>query len=297
MKSNVLYLAIFLSVFLISIKAQVYEKYEDGTTIFINLRTTPPINEGNFGDKLRFWQIRPQKMNRLIRYITNENNGYYIGYLLDYEIINEKQFRVSIKSPDSIDYEEPFKGKFKKRLLTNYPGEIIVNDGDIISLDLLATPGQEVKTQDLILLTRTPLTNRNYFSRLEEPKDFQINDIKLRLADFKVSINGISLKQKSFYDVQGHILAFRFKGRGEIYLSLFPQKGFNFQKVGTVDGKILSFKIANDTFQIESSSYIWNSNEVRWNLWGYYIPEEKLKDKVPESMDFQGRVINNLRKK
>lgn len=286
-----------LFVFAIQSKAQIYQKYEDGTTILISMRTTPSVTVGDFADKLTFWQERPLNMNRLVRYITNENSGFSVGYVLDYEIINEKQFKVSFKSPESINFEFPFKNKYEKKSLKNYPNEIIVDDGDIIALDLLESPEKEVKTQDLIFFTKKPLTDRNYFSELEEPKDFLINDIKLRLQDFKITINGIPLKQKSVYRVEGHILAFRFKNRGEIYLSLFPQKGYDFQKVGTIDGKAMSFKVNNDIFKVSSLTYIWSSDDVRWNLWGYYIPEEKLKEKLPDSLDYQGRFLSSMPKR
>ena len=283
--------------FSINYYGQIYQKYDDGTTILINLNTTQTINEANFGDKLRMWQIRPPKTNRLVRYITNDNSRYCVGYILEYEIIDDKRFKVSIKPPDFANDEFPFKAKYEFRTLKKYPDNIIVNDGDIIVLDLLENATKDVKTQDLIMLTKKPLTEANYFSELEPPKDFQINDIKLRLEEFKVSINGIPLQQKSLYKVEGHILAFHFKNKGEIYLSLFPQKGYNFQKVGTIDGKELSFKMNNDTVKIVSGPYIWNSEEVKWNLWGYYIPEEQLKEKVPDSLDYQGRIINKMTKK
>lgn len=296
MKSKILYLVLFMFVFSIQIKAQVYDHFEDGTTIYISMRTISPITGGVFADKLRFWQIKIPNRNRLVRYITNENGGFSVGYVLDYEIINEKQFKVSIKSPGSVNFEFPFKGKLENRTLKNYPPDFIVDDGDIFALDLLESPGKEAKSQDLILLTKKWDKNRNYFSGLEEAKDFQINDIKLRLEEFKITINGIPLPQKSFYKVEGHILVFRFKNRGEIYLSLFPQKGFDFQKVGTIDGKAMSFKVNNDIFKITSISYIWNSDDVKWNLWGYYIPEEKLKEKLPDSLDYQGRFLNSMPK-
>lgn len=288
-----IFFVILILAFSINHYSQVIQKYEDGTTILINLDTTQPVTEADFGDKLRMWQIRPPNMNRLVRYITNENNKFYIGYTLDYEIVGDKKYRVSIKPIDRDHDLFPYKSKYQFKELKKYPDEILVSDGDIIVLDLLENSTKEIKTQDLILLTREPLTERNYFSDLQKPKDFQINDIKLRLEEFNISING-KPSQKSLFKVEGHILAFHFKDKGEIYLSLFPQKGYNFQRVGTVDGKVMSFKINNDTYEITSGPYILDDEEVKWNLWGYYVPEEKLKDKVPDSLEFKGKVINRM---
>lgn len=296
MKNKLLLLILLTIILVFSINqyAQIYQKYEDGTTILINLNTTQPINEATFGDKLRMWQIRIPNMNRIVRCITNENSGFYIGYILDYEIVGEKKYKVSIKPIDRANDPFPYKSEFHFRELKQYPGDIIVNDGDIIVLDLLENSTKEIKTQDLILITKEPLTSRNYFSDLQKPKDFQINDIKLRLEEFKVLMNGIPLQQKSLFKVEGHILAFHFKDKGEIFLSLFPQKGYNFQRVGTVDGKVMSFKMNDDTYEINSLLYILDDEEVKWNLWGYYVPEEKLKDKVPDSLEFKGRIINRM---
>lgn len=277
-----------------------YQKYDDGTNIVINLETTSPMIKSNFGDKLRMWQDRIPNTNKLLRYITNDNSGYRIGYILEYESLNENQFKVSIYPPDDSVSNFPFKTKYELRELNNYPKNIIVNDKDIIVLDLLENNSKEIKAQDKIFLTKKGLVRRNYFGDVEQPKDFSVNDIKLHLMEFEITINGETLKQKSGYDVKGHILAFHFKNRGKIFLSLLPQKEFKFQKIGTVSGNYLSFKTNNDAYQIISGSSIWDDededNEVKWNLWGYYIPEERLKDKVPDNLDYRGEIINKLTK-
>lgn len=278
--------------------SQIYQKYDDGTTILINLSTTAPVSRSAFGDKLRMWQVRPPNTNKLVRYITNDNSGYRVGYTLEYESLNNNQFKVSIFPPDDSVSNFPFKTKYELRKLSNYPKDIVINDGDIIVLDLLENNSKDVKAQDKILLTKKALNSRNYFGDLEKPKDFSIDEIKLHLTEFEVKLNDEKLKQKSRYDVKGNILAFHFKNKGKIFLSLLPHQELNFKRIGIISGKYISFKINNDSYQIVSSSYIWDNDdeEVKWNLWGFYIPEEKLKDKVPDDLDYKGEIINQLTK-
>ena len=295
--SKILFI-IWILIFSININSQTYQPFEDGTRVYINLKTSSPLVESDFSDKLRMWQAGTKNANRLERYITNDNSKLCIGYILEYQVVNNSQFKVSLKAPNFEKSEFPFKSSYQYKELKKYPEDIIVNDGDVIILDLLENAKKDFKAQDLIVITKNPLKNHNYFSNLESPKDFKLNDINLHLEEFTVSINGSPLKQKSLYDVKGHIIAFHFKNKGEIYLSLFPQKGYNFQKIGTVDGSVMTFKINGDLYKIVSSPYIWvgdsDSDEVRWNLWGYYVPEEKLKDKVPDSLDYKGRILNSM---
>lgn len=297
---NKLFIFVFVLCSAITSFSQIYQKYDDGTIILINLDTTAPVAKSAFGDKLRMWQVRPPNTNKLVRYITNDNSGYRVGYTLEYECLNNNRFKVSIYPPDDSISNFPYKTKYELRKLSNYPKDIIINDGDVIVLDLLENNSKNIKAQDKILLTKQSLSSRNYFGDLEKPKDFSIDQIKLYLTEFEVMLNGEKLKQKSLFDVKGHILAFHFKNKGKVFLSLFPHQEFNFKKIGTISGKVASFKINSDSYRITSGSSIWDNNddeETKWTLWGFYIPEDKLKDKVPDNLDYKGEIINKLTKR
>jgi hypothetical protein len=254
--------------FFSSIKAQQSSvRFNSGITIAIKTEITPadPTNRtsGNFGYSVS----TSTSENTMHRVLTDKKNKLYFGYDVTVTPQSEKdKFKVSIK-PLSID---PNKLRINlenlaAQVLPKYPDEILIDDGDTITLEILENPQTKVKIFDLVKITTENRSGGNYFSEKKPARDFTIDDVILHVTNFEVFVNGEKIG-KGGGSVSGANIYFYLPERGRFIMSPFPRKGFNLQKIGVVENNKVSFNFNGEEYKFASSSPILGSGG-KWNLW------------------------------
>jgi len=77
---------------------------------------------------------------------------------------------------------------------------------------------------------------------------------------------------KSTSPVAGALVWFYVQGRGRFIFSLAPRDGYEFQKVGIVDGNRIEFTMGADRYEWLSASPILSGGGT-WNLWVLHDPK------------------------
>lgn len=221
--------------------------------------------------------------NSIHRVLIDKKNKLYAGY--DLEITptaDAEQFEVLIK-PLSVNQDIAGaintigdSNNLSLRSIPKYPGKITVKDGDTIALEVLENPQTGEKISDLIKITRKKQESGSYFSDEKMIKGFAINDVKLSIKGFEVYVNGEKVKF-SGGGMIGSVLWVYFPNKGRFIFSPIEQPGYNFQKIGVIDDKQMSFDYEGTNYKLVSNSPILSSG--KWYLWVMadpnYEPSEK----------------------
>lgn len=217
----------------------------------------------------------------------NDTNKTYTGY--DLEIIPQedlKKFKLLIKplsiKPDRHVIKEP---NFTFVPLPKYLGEILVEDGDIITLDIYENPQTKEKITDFVIVTRSKSVGPR-FAEKHIPKNFTIDDVELSVYKFEVKIN-----DKSAYKVGGGAsggnVGIYLPGKGRFIFSPFPREGYAFQKIGEITNNKLSFLYNGEEYTITANSPILG-NGGKWHCWVLaqpdFVPKGEFSSKNDVSM-------------
>lgn len=180
--------------------------------------------------------------------------------------------------------------------LSEYPEPQFVQEGDTLALDVLVNRQTGVKIIDLIKVAnledpqfksaRGRLASRygsggninraSIPSENQSPVDFTVDAIELKLTASKLLINGRSAsseKGSSGYGVTGTLIWFYLPNHGRFILSLTPRDGYNFQKMGTIQGNKINFSLNGNQYDWVSSSPILSVGSRPWNLWVLHDPD------------------------
>jgi hypothetical protein len=91
----------------------------------------------------------------------------------------------------------------------------------------------------------------------EPAHDFKLDDVKFKLADFRLIINGeLRSGESKDLDLEGPLPAFHVPGKGLFILSIMAREGHNFQKIGVAEGKMIIKAIYNEEMSIPKTSPI-----------------------------------------
>jgi hypothetical protein len=205
--------------------------------------------------------------------LINQTTGVFIGYGLQVEPLDQAaRVRVSIKPltaaaingwRESVWVKKlaakwPNKTMTEPQALPRYPAPQVVNLGDSLKLELW-----------LNAATGGVIGDRLRFE-LDAPdpaRAFTLADVHFEFTGFRLSINGeIRSGERSLGGFSGPLPWFAVPGKGRFLISLQPHAGYDFQQIGLVEGKKLSFSEGGD-------GYEWVSNESilptrgRWRVW------------------------------
>lgn len=212
--------------------------------------------------------------NRIIhRVLTDAQQNVVFGY--DLWVSADpltKKFSIAVLPAD-----EAFRRTFLKdstpllptRSFATFPKSTTpqtLDDGDAVSLELLVNQESGVKIVDVVKVTfdRATLHEVNPQSL---PRDFTLDAIELAVNNYQLSINGTVVnKSKSKIGCSGALLWFYVPGRGRFIFSLVPRDGYEFQKIGVLDGNKIEFTANGERYEWVSGASIL-PNGGTWNLW------------------------------
>jgi hypothetical protein len=150
--------------------------------------------------------------------------------------------------------------------LLKYPTPQVVRDGDIIELDLMASPDGKQKLTDYIeILSHEP--EPAAARPTAEPRDFTVDDGPVTFDAARVTIwkQGQQFQGKGgFTGKPGATFWIAFPGQGRYILSLTPYNGST--KSGTIRDNVISFQDAGREYEVRFMSPIAGAGKA-WNLY------------------------------
>lgn len=208
----------------------------------------------------------------------NETNKTYTGY--DLEVIPQEdltKFKILIKPLSITSDSWMFKGqKFTFIPLPKYPDEIMIDDGDIITLDIFENPKTKEKITDFVLVTRSKSTGPRFASK-HIPEDFTLDDVELQINKYEIKIDDKSVYKSGGGGGSGGNIAIYLPGKGRFIMSPFSREGYPFQKIGTITNNELTFSYGGEDYKIISQSPILGRGG-KWHCWILFEPNYVQKD-------------------
>ena len=230
----------------------------------------------------------PDEKNTITCALINPSTGKIIAYELAIERLPEPtKLKITIKPADYGSIEEinavkekelkllevlwPTKRGYALTSLPSPPEPIVINITDVIKIPLWVNAGTEwgvIGDQLRFAIAKEPPP--------EPAKDFTLDDVKFKLAGFRLIINGeVRSGESKDLDLDGGPLpSFFLPGKGFFLLSLRPREGLNFQKIGVAEGNKISFSYDGDKYEWVSREPI-ISQDGRWHIWVFLDPNAK----------------------
>ncbi|HRH45807.1 MAG TPA: hypothetical protein PKY82_29465 [Pyrinomonadaceae bacterium] len=305
MKNKIIYLHLLFIIFSIQIKAQdtLAFKFDNGIIVAFKSKTVPPASEKELAKLYQeSGSFKPKDISSIQRTYTNDDEKIIFSYGIDIKMNGDNTFTVTFKAEKGsrVQYEddktkEKYNNKdYLNKNLPNYPSNIVVNDGDTIVLDILENPKTGGKIQDLIKITRENRPFDDYFSELEESKDFTLEDVKLQLANYKLYINGKLIKRPKDFSGISRFFGMEFNQYDKaLVLTAVPVPGYDFKRVGVIDGNKMLFTYNGDKFEIVSTVPILGFVK-KWNLWMMNPPRVYKDYKIPEIIGYITNSTNKI---
>ena len=253
--------------------------------------------------------------NTIHRVLVDAAGKYVFGYDLLIRPINaSKTFTIAVKPLDlevetKLMRSSPEVQPARIATLPQATEPQILADGDSFELDLLVNQTTGVKIVDFVKVSfdRTNLWEDNPRTL---PRDFTLDAVALKLADYRLLIDGNLVGAgKPGTNFGGALIWCYVEGRGRFIFSLVPRDGYQFQKVGIIKENKIEFTVKGNHYEWLSSSPIL-PNGGTWNLWvlhdPMYVPFgsqdsakkeknklEKLDDSIKSANDRAARIGQN----
>jgi GWxTD domain-containing protein len=273
--------------------------HKKGISVIFKIETSSPdATKQSFGSLYFTRSNETEKESRVHRVIGDRMSGSYFGYDLIVETDTApNKYKISIK-PLSINPPEQMRlADLTALSLPKYPEDMIVEDGDTISLDVLVNPQTKVKIIDLIkITTKIPQSsdsslfnttasssgfgsgsNGRLLSRQQKAQDFTLNDVKLRLTSPKLLVSGaVSPIRGSEWNgiIEGSMIYLYIPEKGRFVFSLFPRNGFDFQKDAVLENNKITFQSNGERYELISNAPV-VSGGGNWSLWMLNDPNYK----------------------
>ncbi|MDQ3817745.1 MAG: hypothetical protein M3362_08650 [Acidobacteriota bacterium] len=250
---------------------------------FVSFATTPAISLINKEGFSTNFAEAYFASNTIRRVLVDSDGSLYFGYALVIEPVpSSKQFKVSVRplSPEDERDLRARKSFQARRLHPNYnAAELarssapqIINDGDTLALDVLVNPQTGDKITDIITISADR-------ARLEDapvsetPRDFTLEDVEMKMITYRLLINGeLVAGGKQSGACVGALIWFHLPKRGgRLIFSVMPHPGYDFQKIGTIEGNKIKFTLDGDQYE-------WISNTAvvgRGGYWNLYVLYDK----------------------
>jgi hypothetical protein len=215
------------------------------------------------------------------RVLQDETGRFVFGYdLWISPNPSLKQFKIAIKPLDS-EFERQLKlaetadDPVGPAPISTFPKSTepqVLDDGDAFSLDLLVNQGIGIKIVDIVKVTfdREKLKELN---PRNAPRDFTLDAVELSVRNYRLLVNGnVAGVGKSATGCAGNLLWFYVQGKGRFIVSLVPREGYDFHKVGVLEGNRIEFTLNDNRYEWLSSSPILPGGGS-WNLWVLHDPK------------------------
>lgn len=187
-----------------------------------------------------------------------------------------KQFQITVLPLDQ-QFEKRLKAADPDRLneiIPTFPKSATpqtLDDGDAFSLDLLINQNAGVKIVDVVRVTFDKTHLRD--SPRNAPRDLTVDAVELSINDYRLLLNGsVVAVGKSTSPCSGALIWLYVEDHGRFIFSLTPREGYEFQKVGIVDGNRIEFTLGGDRYEWLSASPILSGGGT-WNLWVLHDPK------------------------
>jgi hypothetical protein len=219
----------------------------------------------------------PDEKNTIMCLLINPSTGKYIGYLLTIERLPEPaKLKITIKpaqadATDAMDLAQvskyletiwPTKRGYSFTSPPSFPEPIVINITDVIKIPLWVNAGTEwgvIGDQIRFAIAKDPPPG--------PAKDFTLDDVKFKLSDFRLIINGeVRSGEGKSLSLEGPHPSFFVPGKGLFILSIRPREGHNLQKIGVAEENKISFSYAGDKYEWVSSEPVITQGG-RWNIW------------------------------
>ena len=246
-------------------------RFQNGITIAVKTEVVPSENENHSLRNVSASIISSGET--LHRVISDTKNKLYFGY--DVKAIREsgsKMFRVSIR-PLSIEPGKLLNGDgFRAQAPRKYPDDVVVADGDTITLETLENPQTKAKIVDIIKVTTEEHKFGSYYAERGPAKDFTLDDVNLHIDAPDVLINGENSKFSG--SAAGNVVWIYIMGKGRFIFSFTPQANYNFQKIGTIEDNKILFDYDGISYRFTNKSPVLGTGG-KWNLWVMFDADYK----------------------
>jgi hypothetical protein len=216
--------------------------------------------------------------------LINPSTGMLIGYAMVIERLPDpKKLKITIKSPSEseseIDGESFSKNIFgalvlqklpKKPKITvtpppSYPEPIVINVNDVIKIPLWVNAGTEWGiVGDQI---------RFAIDRPKPARDFTLDDVPLKLTNYRLLINGeVRSGEREIKGIEHPLPFFYVPGKGTFMISIRPHNGHDFQKIAVAEENKISFSYGADKYELVSSEPV-IAQGGNWHLWVLHDPD------------------------
>ena len=215
----------------------------------------------------------------LHRVFVDKRSGRYFGYDLQFERVSgsalvrvavtplSAEFRQNLER-DAI-YRVHFGNSLRPLIhvpLANYPAPQFAEDRDVIKLDLVGNVQAGARLSDMIAISMRTAAELQSQTVGESPRDFGLEDVQLRMGGFRLFIDNELFSEGSGAGYSGSILWFYAPGHGRFAFSILPRAGFDFQRIGVIDGNKILFSANGHTYEWVSALPIIGPRG-RWNAW------------------------------
>lgn len=284
-------------------KAQTSVRFTSGVSVVFTSETDPPGRERMLPGSV---QVRGSE-NVVHRIYLDRENKIYFGYDLEVEpVADSDQYKLIIKPlsepPILITPPPGFRsgagaanggqaqgGELRLSDLTSlalpkFPQPQTVHDGDTLALDVLVNPHTGVRIIDLIRVSSKGIPPQAQPQGGEVSAgggggaaiDLTPEMIQLHVANSNLFVNGqkvVGTDEGKGPGVAGALVWFYLPDYGRFILSLTPREGYDFLKIGVVEGRKLSFTADGNRFEWVSTSPVVPGVDDTLNLWVLHDPQ------------------------
>jgi hypothetical protein len=164
--------------------------------------------------------------------------------------------------------------------LPRYPEPQIINVSDTVELPLLINSQTGARISDVI---------RFEIDNPRPVRDFTLDDVVLKLAGFRLLINGEPRSgDRPFGGFYGALPWFALPGKGRFILSIQPHEGYDFQKIGVLDGNMISFTFGGDNYEWVSGGPVINHGG-KYYLWVLHDPNFEPSKQALDDINLVGK--------
>jgi GWxTD domain-containing protein len=264
-----------------------------GISIFFKTESTAAASRVTPEGAVFFQTSKDTKDTCAHRVISDSSTGQYFGYDVVVEPVGDtKKFRVSIR-PLSVPPPDGFKLKsLSAAALPKYPGDMEVDEGDTIALEVLSHGATGEKVIDYITIKRTRRTDqvldtfpgtRTWAASQTEtpgtvaksrPLAFTPDAIELRLTSPKLYVNGGESKAGGSEwggMIEGTLLWVYVPGKARFTFSLFPRTEAEFKNNAVLDANRITFRHESESYEVLSQAAIL-PNGGNWKIWVHADP-------------------------
>ncbi|HEX8143318.1 MAG TPA: hypothetical protein VF553_12025 [Pyrinomonadaceae bacterium] len=250
------------------------------------------VNAGtSMGQRGAALSLAPQVLldegNILHRLLLDGDGNLVFGYDLVVEALSAtRTFKVTARPLDKL-FEARVRARregaangsqtpFILHTLTRSTGEHIIEDGETFALDLLVNDRLGLKVVDYVKVTtdksRLQLAPSVPGAPPPPARDFAVTNVELAVVNYQLSVDGTALRTASVRrSCTGSLLWFALPEQGRFIFSLAPHNGYDFEKVGVIEGNKIAFSWKGVRYEWISAAPIVGSGGV-WNLWVLHDP-------------------------